>query len=361
MGAPFFQENISRVNEVFVFGAGASAALANLPLGNELIWNYHRNCTLCSPIINGIPDNTQDDIQFAGLKEFLILASNIYPELRPKVKEFENRGITIFSPIVDSKKYFADEILKVVSEKGNQEGTSFVKKLIFKHLDRASLSNSEAYKDFIEKILINRKANNVSIISFNFDCLLNDYYENGIDNGIYFDYLLDFDCILKDCYKFKNPVPLIKLNGSLDWGICRSCNKLRLYFPHMLDRYYFKEGFPKCGCGEIMEPYIFIPHQKYDERISLLWSKAEDVLREANKVTIIGYSFPEYDQKAMDLFNYSLSSIVELEIVDYCEENKKDVTLKCLNEKYKKIFPKFKNEIKISLYGFKKFLYGYNN
>ncbi len=345
------------MKEVFVLGAGASKALAKLPLGNELIWNYHIDCALCKPHVNGVADMTQDNIQFAKLREFLVLAIEIYPELAPKLKEFDNRGINIFTPIMDSKKYFVDEILKVLQETGNKEGTSLIKKLILKHLDKKSRSNRNAYKGFIEKVLMNKKAENVSIISFNFDYLLNDYYENGIDNEVYFDYLLDFDDVLKDGYRHKNPTPLIKLHGSLDWGLCNKCNKLRLYFPHMVDRYYFGQVCYVGKCDGIMEPYIFLPHQKHDKRIRLLWDTAEKVLREAKKITIVGYSFPEYDKKAIKLFENALGDNVEVEL-EVVDKSKSDSDIK---RRYKQIFQNLKNEIKISVDGFEGYMNNYIN
>ncbi len=351
------------MKEVFVLGAGASAALANLPLGHELIWNYHMDCALCKPIINDVPDMTQDNNQFAGLREFLILASNVYPELKSKVREFDDRGINIFTPFVNEKKYFADEILKVMQENGNQEGILLIKKLILKHLDRKSLARRNAYENFIKKILINKEDNNVSIISFNFDYLLNDYYENGIDNVIYFDYLLDFDYIRENGCKHKNPIPLVKLHGSLDWGLCNKCNKLHLYFPHNLANNYFGEGCPPVchvgKCDGIIEPYIFLPHQKHDERISSLRNRAEKELREARKITIIGYSFPEYDQSVIELFQRALddNANVELEVVDYCESNESEAEkIAEIKRKYNDMFPKQKGRLTINLSGFESWL-----
>jgi hypothetical protein len=355
------------MNEVFVLGAGASKAVAELPLGNELIWNYHADCTLLNPIINGRPVMTQGNKQVSNeFYEFLDLASNIYPKLESIKNKFKSRDILyIFTHIVNEKKYFVDEILKEIQKKRNHEGVLLLKKLILKHLDNKSFALSNAYKDFIEKVLLNNSANDISIISFNFDYLLNDYYGNGIDNEVYFDYLLHFDH-KKNGYKHKNLIPLIKLHGSLDWGLCNECNELRLYFPHKVaDKYFGNSWPPICNsggssCNGIIEPYIFLPHQKLDDRIELLWNEATKKLKNAPKVTIIGYSFPDYDEKAIDLFKNALNPNVKLQIVDHCN-GLQQIAKKQIKNKFKRMFPHLQNEIEICLCGFKKYLASYNN
>lgn len=159
---------------------------------------------------------------------------------------------------------------------------------------------------------------------------------------------------------------MVKLHGSLDWGICNKCNKLSLYFPHMVAKNYFGEGWPpvcRVGkCNGIIEPYIFVPHQDQgdDERINMLWDKAKEVLSQAQKITIIGYSFPEYDQKVIKLFKNSLDKKVEVEIIDYEPNNdRKASRLFSIKEKYKQMVPELQNEIRVSLDGFCQYLDSY--
>ncbi|MBI5787436.1 MAG: hypothetical protein HZA78_01080 [Candidatus Schekmanbacteria bacterium] len=343
------------MNEVFVFGAGASTSLAfGLPLGNGLVWDYHLSCTSMKEIKNGVPDLTEDNERFADFRNFLILMGNTYPELKYLVREFDKRGSVMFTPFINRKQYFADDVLQKLQEQENQEGISLVKKLIFQHIYGVSVGKDKPYKNFIENVMLNKK-DSIAIISFNFDCLLTDYFENSLENGIYFDYLLKFDQISIDGYKkYKNQIPLIKLHGSLDWGICGECKQTQLSF--------FREYSTECICGGTIEPYIFVPHQELDKRISLLWSRATEVLKNAQKVTIVGYSFPDYDQKSLELFKNSLSADVNLEIVDYCETNRNEEQEKLyLMKKYRKMFPHIKQDINIYLKGFKQYLNEYNN
>ncbi len=122
-------------------------------------------------------------------------------------------------------------------------------------------------------------------------------------------------------------------------------------------KYERHDFFDKCSCGNdckgAIEPFIIMPHQKYGDRISRLWNEAGSELKQAKKVTIIGYSFPEYDQKVIDLFAGSLHNDIELEVVDYCEsENNRAVAQNRIEEKYRRMFPHLNRVTKIRMDGF---------
>jgi hypothetical protein len=80
-------------------------------------------------------------------------------------------------------------------------------------------------------------------------------------------------------------------------------------------------------------------------------------LKRASKITIIGYSFPEYDQKVVDLFSGSLGPNTKLEVVNHCEhggdEKKKR---EAIHLKYRQVFPMLKTEIDIYLNGFEGYI-----
>jgi len=333
---------------VWVLGAGASHESANTPLGRDLVWNYHRDCADLLPDIDGKPDQSEENIAFFNFSKFILLAASIYPELAWLPKEWENRGWKVFDLYGRLlKKYYVDEMLELLQKQGNKEGTKLVKQLIFEHIAQASLNvPNTLYKRFVKEILKSKPPQTVSIISLNFDCMLQD---KEFDNEVYFDYLIDFDCIdhnRAQFYKRSNPIPLIKLNGSLDWGICEKCGRLHLYYPFMHRTFYKNKACTKQWCGGRVTPFIVIPHDK--ERINSLWNVAKDHLNEADEVTIIGYSFPEYDKDVIKLFQDSLDTDVHLEVVDKCrEDNKKQ------SEYFKKKYMElFKRSIEITLCGF---------
>ena len=344
------------MKHVYVFGAGASAVSANTPLGRDLVWNYHLDCGLMVTINSGVPDLGEENENFTNFRTFLELCSSIYPELKSLPERWDNRGEQMFD-LYDriEKKHYVDELLEILHRDGSKHDIDLVRALVFEHLVESSLGNQNAlYKRFIAEILKNGSPQETSIISFNFDFLLHEDFKN----EVYFDYLLKFDWIdtnRQKTYARTDPIKLMKLNGSLDWGICPSCNRLYLYFHHMFRNSYDNK---KCSkCGERIQPFIIIPHQVYGNLIEPLWLIAERELKRANVVAVIGYSFPEYDKKVVDLFSTSIGQDTKLQVVNHCgpdedKSKKRDVIFM----KYRKLFPLLKTEFEIYLDGFEGYM-----
>lgn len=345
---------------VFVLGAGASKESANTPLGKDLVWNYHSDCADLLPDINGTPDQSEENVIFFNFSEFIRLAASIYPEeLAWLPKEWKNRGWAIFDLHEKLlKKHYVDEMLKYLQEQKNKTGTELVKQLIFEHISTASIDSSNTpnklYKRFVKEILKNKPPQTTSIISLNFDCLLHEDY----DSQVYFDYFIDFDCIdprRKEFYRHSDPIPLIKLHGSMDWGICSNCGRLHLYYPFMHRTFYEGKVCTKQECEGKLTPFIVIPHDK--ERIIPLWNVARNHLKEAHRVTVIGYSFPEYDKDMIKLFRDSLDTNVCLEVVDFCPNDQRKKEAECFKRKYiNKLFPDIEPSPKITMNGFSGYL-----
>ncbi len=246
-------------------------------------------------------------------------------------------------------------MLWILHQKEDKIGIELVRQLIFEHLAESGLGRqNNLYEKFIGNIFRERATNEVAIISFNFDVLLHEDFIR----GIYFDYLVNFDWIdpsRAEIYAHTNPIKLIKLNGSLDWAICPSCKKTALYFFPTF-RHFFNDK--KCRkCNEPLQPFIIIPHEKYEDIFETIWSSAEEELREADKVTVIGYSFPDYDKKVIGLFTNTLASDVILEVVTHCERQEYERrTREATIEKYERLFPKLKKKINTYLTGFEGYL-----
>ena len=52
----------------------------------------------------------------------------------------------------------------------------------------------------------------------------------------------------------------------------------------------------------------FYSHNKIRKKFNILWSKAEEALKICDSVVIVGYSFPEADERTKDLFRNSFSN-----------------------------------------------------
>jgi len=110
-------------------------------------------------------------------------------------------------------------------------------------------------------------------------------------------------------------------------------------------------------CGGIVTPFIVIPHEKFGEKINPLWNVAKDHLKEADRVTVIGYSFPEYDKYVIKLFQDSLDTNVHIEVVDKCRDGQEKEQTECIRKKYRDLFRDVKRSLEIkTLDGFSGYL-----
>ena len=344
---------------IFVLGAGASNPSVHIPLGRDLVWKYHIDCADLLPDINGAPDQSEENIIYSNFSKFVRLAALIYPELAWLPKEWENRGWKAFDLHGELlKKHYVDEMLERLQKQGNKKGAKLVKQLMFEHIAQTSFNsqdisyNNTLYKRFVKEILKNKEPQTTSVISLNFDYMLQD---KEFVNEVYFDYLIDFDCIdpnRAQFYRYSNPIPLIKLHGSIDWGICENCGRLHLYFPCMDRMFYKGKVCANKECGGIVSPFIVIPCAEYSEKMDHLWDVARDHLKKADKITVIGYSFPEYDRKVKDLFRESLDSNVHIEVVDKCGYGQEKEETERIRKKYGNLFPDVERSIEVTLDGF---------
>lgn len=351
--------NNRKTKEIFVFGAGASFASGEKPLGKHLVWNYYEDCIDLYKVGNDNNPTKDDleekDIEFINYGKFLKLADKVFPELNTysKWQKAKQVGEMLVFPSQLDKKYYVDEMTKILQVRGDLEGVELLKQLTLEHIGKADIGNSNLlYKEFIKK-LAGKSSESVSIISFNFDCLLHEDFIN----GVYFDYLIDFAMVddHRESYNKQNGIPLIKLNGSLDWAICQKCGKIKLLF-HFVGKSSYDNLYCKMSkdCGEKLRPFIFLPHEEKNKLIHSLWDKARQDLSQARKITFIGYSFPPYDQDVINLFNESMSSDVELLIVDYAEDNKEK---EIAEENYQRIKQTFlRDNIKLLLSGFQGYM-----
>ena len=83
-------------------------------------------------------------------------------------------------------------------------------------------------------------------------------------------------------------------------------------------------------------------------------------MQTANIVTVVGYSFPEYDRKVVNLFRRSLGTHTKLQVVDrYGRKEDEGSKRKTIIMKYKRLFPMLKQEIDIHLDGFQGYVDNY--
>jgi len=341
---------------VYVLGAGASHASVGTPLGPDLVWNYHEDCFQLSELFGDAAIETGPS--FDNYRKFLVLMEKEFPELSGIVEKWDNKGINIYNLPTLQKRHYVDELLQLLQFKQDSQSMTLVRQLTFQHIVGSGMvGTNDLYERFKADVLAKIPNGEVSIVSFNFDSYLNE-----APPGVTFDYLLDFHWREPNRLHYcSSPVaiPLIKLNGSFDWGICSQAGHLNLLHYFLRGDFYRHAKCNITSCQGVLEPLVILPYTDPSSKLSKLWAVAEEHLAKAERVIIIGYSFPPYDNKVTELFQRCLRSGTKLEIVDKkLLEDKDEAGAKTrLRIKYRALLPGVKiYEDHISVRGFEDFL-----
>lgn len=344
------------MKEVFVLGAGASYGSARTPLGRDLVWSYHGDC---SPWAkwgdNGKrdPDDlAEEEKQFEDLGIFIKSMENEFPGIL-EYSRFKQSMQTAYaySPCI-SKEYYIDEVMKVLQDKNDTQNIKLIKQLAVKHIAGiASESAALSPYDRFAQNLAGRLASEISVISFNFDSLLHEEFkQNNVYKEVYFDYLLFSSAPEgRKCYNKKNGIPLIKLHGSLDWAFNSKTKEIELLHWFIRPDTYYSNN-------REIEPYIFLPHQVRGSLTEPLWYRAKEELSQAAKITIIGYSFPAYDQEKVFKLFENVNPRATWEVIDHEENPRHKEKRKIeIQNKYQKWFPRIQ-ELTINVDGFEEYV-----
>jgi len=168
---------------------------------------------------------------------------------------------------------------------------------------KAQARSTENYQKFVKFLSQNT---NSTIISFNYDLLLEKAF--AILKTDLRSLPWNYCCTLynKHKYKFKGPYKYLKLHGSFNWLYNRQENIFELndVSPklHAIEQNYN---------SEINEIVLMPPKFKKDITLKCLkevWDVAEQELLNADEVYFIGYSFPEADDGAFELFKNTLGN-----------------------------------------------------
>lgn len=314
---------------LFVLGAGASHPdgvplqrhILPMMLANDVI----KNSVIGKQVIEFISDN------FAYDKE-----KRLFPQLE-----------AVFG-FLD---YFIAQHESLNSKYTNQHITQtkeYLIKLIHYIVNLNTDSKSKAYHQFWEKI--SSRTNNFSIITLNYDTLLEQSFDFLYPKFGYLDYcfhLMNFDkhAELKP-YNFwinprepievegdESPVPIkiLKLHGSLTWKYCSCCNQTLLtpwdrevdlnrgtYTGYTYpDKTRFDLVCPQDGTDFqtliLMPSYVKPLTQSV---ISQLTSEASREIRSAKKIVFIGYSLSNADLHIRALFKKHLTKDVKVIVVN---------------------------------------------
>jgi hypothetical protein len=156
-------------------------------------------------------------------------------------------------------------------------------------------------------------SDSLDLVSFNYDLLAEQILD---DAGIEYSLGEDPDIEIQDSARRRRlsskgwDVSLLKLHGSVAWGVCRGCRRAERgdsVVSVFETPYVPLRRLPCPYCNDRMLEMGIIPpimgkagELRY---MTSLWGEARECLRSASRVEIIGYSLPSSDLEAVSLLS----------------------------------------------------------
>lgn len=313
------------MNNVFIFGAGASKE-AGAPVMKDFLDKADEIFRI----------NTNDNIFCEPFKDVFDSLAKLRTIYAKSYLDLDNIEI-LFGAIemasfleklgdmsVDNLKKLRKSIVKVI--------VKTLENFINFPIKDGEINPPSNYDEFVKLLKdcvegAQRKiVNKFSFISFNYDICLDyalDFHREKYDYGL-------TDNIPNDCYA------LIKLHGSINWGLCTTCNEispLRVKrIKDFIDREIKSRGFynycissslnknSHSSCNNCFDeiPAIVPPtwnKASYYNQIINVWKNAIKILNDAENIFIIGYSLPETDSFFRYLFALGIDSLKRIKSI----------------------------------------------
>lgn len=255
--------------------------------------------------------------------------------------------------------------------------------LIGKTLQHILRNSPKRYIDtFAEKIVEESKKrlnhnyrdiDSVSVISTNWDILLDNSIKSILDNDFENKCVVDY-CSRISSFEINDEsvkpgleilgkggyiVKLIKLHGSLNWLTCPKCSRIYVDFYNKIavDQYnmhktcrHCDKNFGLASRAHRLQSNLIMPtflKNLESTQYKVLWRAAESEISEADKIVFIGYSLPYADFEMRQLLSRMTKNNAKIEVVDFGEEDTPQII--DLKRKYELFFGR--REIKFYLKG----------
>lgn len=221
-----------------------------------------------------------------------------------------------------------------------------------------------------------RKEDPVSVISTNWDILLDNSIYQSLQSNAEYDGVVDYCCYISS--KDENDttvkpgleklgqggfnVKLLKLHGSLNWVQCPRCARMyarfnqkeaMLNFVFPTSCRHCDVNFPEEKGNHILSANLIMPTYLKDlsnPQYRIIWQNAGIEISEADEIVFIGYSLPHADFEMRQLLSRMTRKSAKIHVVDY----KKEGDVAALKSHWSKFFGK--REIKFSFDGAKSFI-----
>jgi len=192
-----------------------------------------------------------------------------------------------------------------------------------------------------------RSKDPVSVISANWDILLDNSIHQFILRKDCYDAVVDYCCYISSRDENDSSVKpgleklgqggfnvkLLKLHGSLNWLQCPRCARLYAKFSSKEAINNFAEktscrhcdkNFPEEDGNHLLAANLIMPTYIKDlsnPQYKIVWQNAGIEISEAEKIVFIGYSLPSADFEMRQLLSRMTRKNVKIHVVDYCEED----------------------------------------
>lgn len=220
----------------------------------------------------------------------------------------------------------------------------------------------------------------VSVISTNWDILLDNSIKNCIDSDYKNKAVVDYCCYISSFQEEDQSVmpglemlgrggfnvKLLKLHGSLNWLQCPRCQRVYIDFynkiaiSHIYNKVccrHCKKNFEKDSESHNLVSNLVMPtflKNLSNPQYKLIWQNAAIELSEAKHIVFIGYSLPQADFEMRQLLARMVRKDALIEVVDYVNQDDKDGSIKKMKDRYSVFFGKRK--VTFHLEGAKKYI-----
>lgn len=191
-----------------------------------------------------------------------------------------------------------------------------------------------------------REIDSVSVLSTNWDILLDNSIKQNIDNNFKSKAVVDYCCYISSYWKDDEGVKpgleilgqggfnvkLLKLHGSLNWLQCPRCLRVYVDFHNKIairqygrpvncrhcDKHFGKHNSHKLSSNLIMPTFL---KNLSNPQYKLIWQNAGIELSEAERIVFIGYSLPQADFEMRQLLSRMVRPTAKIEVVDFGDES----------------------------------------
>lgn len=247
--------------------------------------------------------------------------------------------------------------------------------LIGKTLEYILRNSSKEYVDTFAKFITEKASarinhqysilDPVSVISTNWDILLDNSIKSEIENKHYGKAVVDYCCHISSYEPTDSSVKpglemlglggfnvkLLKLHGSLNWLQCPRCLRVYVDFYNKIairqyvhpencrhcDKHFDVQASHKLVSNLIMPTFL---KNFSNPQYKLIWQNAGIELSEATKIVFIGYSLPQADFEMRQLLSRMTRKNAKIIVVDY--GNKDDTETAETIKRYNVFFGKRK-------------------